>query len=119
MAESKVIAFVIRLWKIIVCWYDASFVSRAIDGVCDFFIKNADTSVAVKVFRHGAFGGEWWKNSLAYKAMALPLSGRKERLSFKSSVIDGILDIFNIPLKSIGAILLSYSLVMLGTISIR
>ena len=114
MAESKILAFVISLWKTIVCWYEASFISLAINAVCSFFIKNADGSAAVKAFRHGAFGGEWWKNSTAYRLMTLAVSGRKTAINLKSSVLDGLLSVFNIPLGSIGVIVLAYSLVMLA-----
>lgn len=114
MAGSRIVTLVMSLWKTIVCWYEASFISKAINGVCSFFIKNADGSIVVRAFRHGAFGGEWWKNSMAYRLMCIPLSGRKATVKMKSTILDSLLDIFNIPLKSIGVILLAYSVAMLA-----
>lgn len=114
MAESKIVALIISLWKTVVCWYEASFISRAINSVCSFFIKNSDGSIAVRAFKHGAFGGKWWTNSRAYCMLCLTFKGRKGTVSIKSSILDSLLDIFNIPLKSIGIILLAYSAVMLA-----
>ncbi|MBS7297587.1 MAG: O-antigen ligase family protein [Eubacteriales bacterium] len=117
MTKSKIILFVISLWKMLVLWYEASFVAGAIDKFCNFFINNADGSFVVRLFRHGAFGGEWWKNSIAYKTMCAFLSGRESNTEKKrSNLIDALLNFYNIPLRYIGAVIASYAVALFASI---
>lgn len=110
MAKSRIILYVISLWKTLVCWYEASFIAGLIDGFCNFFIKNADGSFVIRLFRHGAFGGEWWKNSLAYKVMCALLSGRRKNAKKENgALLSALLDFYNIPLRYIGAVIAFYA----------
>ncbi len=112
MAESRIIGFVVSVWKMLVSWYEASLLAKTINGVCNFFIKSASKSVAVKAFMHGVFGGEWWKNSLAYRSLCMLLMGKRTELKPKSAVLTSLIDIFNIPLRYIGTVVISFSLPM-------
>ncbi len=114
MAESRIISFVIMLWKTLVSWYDGSSIARALNSVCDFFRKNASESLFVKAFMHGVFNGKWWENSLFCRSMAFLVSGRKKQLKLQSGILDAVLDIFNIPLRTIGLSLICFSLPMIA-----
>ncbi len=107
MAESRIIEFFLSLWKMLVGWYEASFVASIIDGFCDFFKKRADGSAIVGAFMHGILTGKWWKNSLFYRTLCV--SGRKKRISVTSGILDAVLNIFNIPLKTIGLGIVTFS----------
>lgn len=106
MADSFIISILISLWSAIVRWYDASIIARAINGVCDFFKKRASGSCIVRGFLHGFCTGGWWRASLIYKGLSKLLSGRNTRTEYKSVIVDTMLNIFNIPLRSIGMIML-------------
>lgn len=119
MAESRVIAFFVSVWKMLVLWYEASCLAGAINKVCDFFIRHGRNSVIVRAFLHGFCTGEWWQNSLAYRLISLPLSGRKNAKERNDgSVVTALLDIFNIPLKYIGAILICFSAAMAAAMAL-
>ena len=107
MADSFIIGIIISVWRAIVRWYDNSMLARIINSVCDFFIKRAQGSFAVRSFMHGFCGGEWWKNSLSCKILGAPFCGREARKTNSGAVIDGILNIFNIPLRYFGAVFLA------------
>ncbi|MBQ7793180.1 MAG: O-antigen ligase family protein [Clostridia bacterium] len=114
MAESKIVTFVIFVWKTLVSWYEASVLARTINAVCDFFKKKAADSVAVRAFMHGILNGKWWQNSLSCRFLSLLVSGRKcEKKKSSGAVLDAALDIFNIPLRSVGLVTLSFALPML------
>lgn len=110
MADSVIIGFVISLFKALVRWYDASGLAAVINGVCDFFKNRAGGSLAVWLFRRGVLQGEWWQNSLSYKLLKAPLTGRKNKSSAEPGIITGtLINIFNVPLYSIGAGFICYA----------
>lgn len=88
-------------------WYDNSMLARIINSVCDFFVQRAGGSFAVRAFMHGFCSGRWWKNSLSYRLLSAPFAGRKVQKISEGAVVDGILSIFHIPLKYIGAVFLA------------
>lgn len=118
MAKSRIIGLIISVWKAVIGLYEASFLAKMIDGVCNFFRRNANKSIAVRVFKHGVFGGEWWKNSLAYRIMCLPLSGRSEYVGSRSGICDALVNILDIPLRSIGIIVAAYAAALAATMTV-
>ena len=107
MADSFIVGLIISAWKAIVRWYDNSMLSRVINSVCDFFVKRASGSFTVRMFLHGFCGGQWWKNSLSYRLLSAPLRGSEARKIKEGTVIDGVLNIFHIPLKYFGAVFIA------------
>lgn len=119
MADSVIIGFFLSLWRMLVGWYDGSGLARVINGICDFFKKRASGSAFVRAFMHGFCCGEWWQNSIIYRAAALPLTGRKKIAERNDgAVLSALLDIFNIPLRSIGAALVSFAAAMAAIIAV-
>lgn len=114
MAKSKIINFLLLLWHKIVTFYDASLIARGIGGALDFFKNRADGSFFVRLFKHGAFGGKSFENSLTSKAIKGIMVPKKAILKGKSRIAEFILNLVNIPLYVIGLILICYSLPMLA-----
>ncbi len=115
MAESKIIKFIITVWKYIVSCYDASLLARGINGICDFFVKRSGGSFVVRAFRHGAFGGSWWENSGIKAFVCRITQGRERKGVYGSRFVETLLDIFNIPLRDVGTVILSFTAGMMLT----
>lgn len=115
MAESKIIKIIITIWKYIVACYDGSLLARGINGVCDFFVKRSDGSFFVRVFKHGAFGGSWWENSGIKGAISRVTNGRECKKFSAGGFVETLLGIFNIPLRDIGTVVLSFTAGMMLT----
>ncbi|MBQ7006241.1 MAG: hypothetical protein IJN59_00265, partial [Oscillospiraceae bacterium] len=95
-------------------WYEASTIAKGINAFCNFFIRHGKESVIVKMFLHGFCTGEWWKNSMLYTAMCLFLQGKdSDKQRQKSGILTALLNIPQIPLTSIGAIILSFAAALL------
>lgn len=115
MAESKIIKLIITIWKYIVACYDGSLLARGINGVCDFFVKRSGGSLFVRAFKHGAFGGSWWENS-GIKGFISRVTDGRERKGFSAGgFVEALLGIFNIPLRDVGTVILSFTAGMMLT----
>lgn len=106
MQNSVIVGFILSVWKMLVTWYDNSMLAKIINSICGFFTKRAEGSFFVRIFLHGFCTGKWWKNSLAHRAISALLHSGDRRKELKSNLIDSVLDIYNIPLRYIGIILL-------------
>ncbi len=112
MAKSKIIGILIFLWQKIVLFYESSLIARGIGAFLDFFKNRADGSFFVRLFRHGAFGGNWYTESFTNKAINCILIPKKPLDFGKSSVLEFLFDIKNVALLKIGLILIAYSFPM-------
>ena len=112
MAKSKIISLLVFLWQKIVVFYESSLIARGIGAFLDFFKSRANGSFFVRLFRHGAFGGNSFEQSLTNKAINRVLTPKKTIRPGKSSILDFLFDIINVPLYKLGLILLAYGIPM-------
>ncbi len=117
MAESRIIRLIITVWKAIVNCYEGSLLARGINGFCDFFIKRSDSSYIVRAFRHGAFNGSWWANSGINKVVSRIAGKRKDRSINEGGFVAVLLGIFNVPLRELGTITLSFTAALMLSMS--
>ena len=112
MAKSKIVGLLIFLWQKIVLFYESSLIARGIGAFLDFFKNRASGSFFVRLFRHGAFGGNSFSESFTNKAINSILIPKKTLNVGKSSILEFLFDIKNVPLYKLGLILLAYSIPM-------
>lgn len=112
MMNSRIISTVIEIWHFILLSYEKSFIAGVINRICNFFKTRAEDSVFVNIFKKGFCTGSWWQNSIVYKLFAFVLKGGILKIENNGLIAETIINIFDISLRSIGKILLGYTVGM-------
>lgn len=106
MKNSLILGYAVSMWHWLVGCYEKSLAAKIINGFCGFFIKRADGSFFVRIFRHGFCTGSWWKNSLIYRNMCKFLRGGVLKPARSGAILNTVLGLYAVPLWKIGAALL-------------
>lgn len=112
MKNSLILGFVMSLWHWLIGCYEESLAAKVINGICGFFIKRADGSFLVRIFRHGFCTGDWWKNSGIYRAARGLARGREKGKTSSGAIFGTLLRLYAVSLRKIGCVLLSAALPM-------
>lgn len=112
MGKNSIISGVIAIWNVIISCYEASYIARIIDSVCDFFKNRAKGSFFVNLFLKGFCTGEWWKNSILYKLFICIFKGSNKGILKDGIIFDSLVNLFDLQLSFIGKVVVSYAVGM-------